>query len=91
MPSFRNGITYHPYGVQEIDYLFFYKHSVPTKSTPNARMAFGGTKEHFSYLKITKLTLMVQLGNRTYKGCSHILDWTIHINVCDKGRPKIEN
>ena len=49
MPSFRNGITYHPYGVQEIDYLFFYKHSVPTKSTPNARMAFGGTKEHFSF------------------------------------------
>ena len=22
-----------------------YKHIVPTKSTPNARMAFGGTKE----------------------------------------------
>ncbi len=40
---------------------------------------------------VVKLTLMVQLGNRTYKGCSHILDWTIHINVCDKERPKIEN
>ncbi len=32
---------------------FFYKHIVPTKSTPNARMAFVGTKEGVVMCKIT--------------------------------------
>ena len=61
-----------------------YKHSIPTKSTPNARMAFGGAKElgclHcYKHIvptglksmshsqKTPKLTLMVRLGNRTYR------------------------
>ena len=44
----------------------FNKHSVPTKSTPNVRLAFGGTEDiNIRQPQTTKLTPMVRLGNRT--------------------------
>ena len=48
-------ITYRPYGTKEGAGHVFYKHIVPTKSTPNARLAFVGTEE-----KTIRITIRFQ-------------------------------
>ncbi len=54
-------------GTKELGRVFvFYKHIVPTKSTPNARMAFVGTKERYSFFNNLKLMQKVRLGNQTW-------------------------
>ncbi len=66
----RNDIeeyTYRPYGTKDMGRVFvIYKHIVPTKSTPNARVAFVGTKERYSVFNKLKLMRKIRLGNRTW-------------------------
>ena len=63
---------YRTYGAKEIENIGYYKHIVPT-----------GLKSISHICKIAKLTLMVRLGNRTYR--------LGEFSICEKNTKKTEN